>query len=291
MTRANGLSPGRSPVMIAETPAQWPRAPRVAQVPVRDGARRARGPHRCPPLHADPAARRAFPQTHLSLVASLGDADETVRRAAADLVSRAYWGPVVAMLEYRWGLDRQDAEDVTQDFLADAFSRGWLERYDPARGRFRTFLRTCVDRFAANAEKARQRLKRGGGTVSAPLELADTAGAYAPDEHDDRIHAEWVRSVLALALDAFRAAAAAAEKEVQFAVFEAYDVADPPEERRPTYRDLAGRFGIPETQVTNYLAWARREFRGHVLETLRSLAGNDDEFREDARELLGGRPA
>jgi hypothetical protein len=39
--------------------------------------------------------------------------------------------------------------------------------------------------------------------------------------------------------------------------------------------------------VTNHLAWARRAFRRHVLDVLRSLAGSDAEFREDARELLG----
>jgi hypothetical protein len=76
---------------------------------------------------------------------------------------------------------------------------------------------------------------------------------------------------------------------VQVAVFQAYDVDDPPQERRPTYRELGARFGIAETQVTNYLNWARREYRRCVLTTLRALAGNDAEFREDARELLGAR--
>ena len=49
--------------------------------------------------------------------------------------------------------------------------------------------------------------------------------------------------------------------------------------------------GIPETQVTNYLAWSRKNFRKHVLATLRALAGSDDEFRADAAELLGAVPA
>jgi DNA-directed RNA polymerase specialized sigma24 family protein len=238
---------------------------------------------------ADTPPRRTFPPTRISVVALLKGEDEGSRRIAADTLVRAYWGPVAALLELRWNLERADAEDLAQDFFSDALEKDWFARYDPARGRFRTFLRTCVDRFAANAEKARTRLKRGGGVPDAPLEAADVAGAHAPDEFDVRIHDEWVSGVLSLALDAFRASAAASGKQIQVAVFEAYDVEDPPDDQRPTYRALAERFGIPETQVTNYLAWARREYRRHVLDALRALAGNDDEFREDARDLLGAR--
>lgn len=238
----------------------------------------------------EPGDRRTFPPTRVSVVASLSDRDESTRRAAADVLVRAYWGPVAALLELRWKLERADAEDLTQDFFAEALQRDWFAPYDPARARFRTFLRMCVDRFAANADKARKRLKRGGGVPDEPLTEADVAGAHAPDEFDARIRDEWVRGVLSLALDNMRAAAAAAGKQTQVAVFVAYDVDDPPDETRPSYRALAERFGIPETQVTNYLAWSRREFRRHVLDALRALAGNDAEFREDARDLLGSRP-
>jgi hypothetical protein len=44
---------------------------------------------------------------------------------------------------------------------------------------------------------------------------------------------------------------------------------------------------VPVTQVTNYLAWARREFRRIVLEELRELSGSEEEFRREARALLG----
>ncbi|MFN8583351.1 MAG: sigma factor [Gemmatimonadaceae bacterium] len=190
---------------------------------------------------------------------------------------------------YRWRFERADAEDLAQEFFAEALAKQWFSRYDPAMGRFRTFVRTCVDRFAANAVKARRRLKRGGGIPDAPLDAAEVAQMQAPDEHDQRIHDEWVRGVFSLALDLMRAAVATSGKEVPFAVFLAYDVDDPPDESRPSYRSLGQRFGIPETQVTNYLSWARREFRSHVLDALRALAGSDGEFRDDARDLLGVR--
>jgi hypothetical protein len=39
--------------------------------------------------------------------------------------------------------------------------------------------------------------------------------------------------------------------------------------------------------VTNWLAAARRDYRSIVLETLRDLTADDDEFRDEARDLLG----
>lgn len=235
-----------------------------------------------------PPTRPSFPLTRVSLVAGLAAGDDLTRRDAAELLARAYWGPVCALLRLRWRFEPQDAEDLTQEFLSVALEKRWFAKYEPARARFRTFLRACVDRFASNARRERARLKRGGGTVEEPLEAAD-ALAHAPDEMDARIREEWVRGILAVALDALRAEAAAAGKATQVAVFEAYDVADWPDDRRPTYRQLAERFGIPDTQVTNYLTWARRGYRRQVLAALRALAGNDAEFREDARELLGTR--
>lgn len=225
------------------------------------------------------------------MVAGLAAPDESLRRGAADTLVRAYWAPVAALLQWRWNLERADAEDLTQEFFTEAIEKQWLARYQPDRGRFRTFLRVCVDRFAGSAARAQGRLKRGGGVPDAPLEAADTVAACGADEFDERVHAEWVRSVLAMALESFRAEAVEAGKSAHAAVFVAYDVDDPPDDQRPSYRALAERFGIPETQVTNYLNWARREYRRHVLGTLRALAGNEAEFREDARELLGARPA
>jgi hypothetical protein len=39
--------------------------------------------------------------------------------------------------------------------------------------------------------------------------------------------------------------------------------------------------------VTNYLAFARREFRRCVLSQLCDMTGSDEEFQREARSLLG----
>jgi DNA-directed RNA polymerase specialized sigma24 family protein len=231
-----------------------------------------------------------YPPTRQSLIAALGDSDESTRRRAEDLLARAYWGPVNMTLRIRWRLDEADAADLTQEFFADALAKQWLLRFEPSRARFRTFLRVCVDRFAANAAQSAGRIKRRGGAESLSLDEALLVPAESDADADVRFHHEWVRTIFTMALDALRAEGVETDKTVHVALFEAYDVADARDDERPTYRALADRFQVPETQVTNYLAWARRTFRRHVLETLRALAGSETEFRADAAELLGITP-
>jgi DNA-directed RNA polymerase specialized sigma24 family protein len=230
---------------------------------------------------------RDFPITRVSVIEALSSDDSERRRTAADLLARAYWMPIVVTLSTRWHLDRPDAEDLTQEFLAEALRKEWLVRYDPAKARFRTFLRICLDRFAANAQQARRRLKRGGGAEMLSID-DDLLSVTTDDDADDQFRQEWVRSVFTLALEALRHEAAAVGKNVNVAIFVAYDV-DDTRDGRPSYRALGERFSLPETTITNHLAWARRSFRRHVLEVLRSLAGSEAEYRRDARELLGVR--
>ena len=52
-------------------------------------------------------------------------------------------------------------------------------------------------------------------------------------------------------------------------------------------RELGRELGLPVTQVTNHLAAMRRELRREVLDALRALTASDEEFRAEARDLLG----
>ena len=55
----------------------------------------------------------------------------------------------------------------------------------------------------------------------------------------------------------------------------------------PSYAELAVECGLPVTQVTNHLHWARRQYRRLILERLRDLTLDEREFHGEARRLLG----
>jgi len=59
-----------------------------------------------------------FPPTRRSVLLAARDADPEVRRQAWEALVGSYWKPVYKVLRARWRLDREDAEDLTQEFFA-----------------------------------------------------------------------------------------------------------------------------------------------------------------------------
>jgi DNA-directed RNA polymerase specialized sigma24 family protein len=239
-----------------------------------------------------------FPATRQSVVLAFRSPDPAVRERAFDAVASAYWRPVYKYVRLQWRATPEEAQDLTQGFFTDALEKGHFRRFDQERARFRTFLRTCLDGFVSNQRKAASRLKRGGGLRIVPLDFQDAEGELRQHELpagadlDEYFHREWIRSLLALAVDALRRECAAAGRDVHFALFQRYDLEGPDAAGpRPSYQDLARDFGLPVTQVTNYLAAVRRDFRRRALETLREQTASDEEFRAEARDLFGVDPS
>ena len=237
---------------------------------------------------------RAFPLTGLTLVARLRDGDASCRRAAISAIISAYWKPVYKYIRIRWHASNEDSKDWTQEFFANALSRDYLQRYDPARARFRTYLRTCIDGFVANQLKSATRLKRGGQLPDLSLECEIAEGELRNAAQQDcsdpeqLFHREWVRNLFQMAVEDLREACQSSGRELAFAAFSRYDL-DPPANRL-TYEQLAGELDITAIQVTNYLASARRQFRELILERLRHVCASEDEYRMEARHLFGADP-
>jgi RNA polymerase sigma-70 factor (ECF subfamily) len=232
-----------------------------------------------------------FPTTHASAVIGARSEDLDERTRSLELITLAYWKPVYKYARMRWRLPPEEAEDVTQDFFARALDKDLFAGYDLERGRFRTFLRTCLERFVVDRRRMAVAKKRGGGKPSLSLDFGDAehelAGASPPaaDALDGYFEAEWVRHLLSLAVEALRAECEAKGKQQHFRVFERYHLADPHDS--PPYTTVAAEIGISTTDVTNRLNWARREFRRAVLETLRGITANDEEFKSEARAIFG----
>lgn len=203
-----------------------------------------------------------FPSTRRSAVFAARSENSGERRDGFEALIEAYWKPVYKLIRIKWSCSAEDAADLTQGFFASAIERDFFRTYDPEKGTFRTFLRTCLDGYIANQRKSAARLKRGGDvrTVSAETELREhpPAPELNPEEF---FHREWVRSVFALALDDLRGVCDEPAKRVRFQMFERYEL-----EQAASYAELARDFGVPVTTVTNHLAWARREFRRLLLE-------------------------
>lgn len=262
-----------------------------------------------------------FPATRWSAVVAARSDDPTERERAFGAIIAAYWKPVYKYIRIRWNKSNEDAKDLTQEFFARVIEKGFLDRYDPSKARLRTYLRVCVDGMVANEAKAASRQKRGGDTVVLSLDFttaeselvrsrtlrkwsegliepgAGTRGVNPVDEFFER---EWIRSLFGMAVEALRLECESRGKETHFRLFQLYDLDEvemafegmgPEEgtepEKRWSYESLAKRFELSVTDVTNYLSYVRREFRRITLEKLRDMTSTDEEFRREARSLLG----
>lgn len=233
-----------------------------------------------------------FPTTRISAIAGIRQTDPAVRTRSADTLITAYWKPVYKYIRVKWRKPNEDAKDLTQAFFTRALEKEFFASFDPVKGRFRTFLRTCLDGFLANEEKADGRFKRGGDVIHLPLEFETAEGEIVQTEIpsgedlDKYFDAEWVRHLFALTVEALREDCAARGREILFEVFERYDLEDDSAERL-TYQKLGTQMGLSATTITNHLSVARREFRRILLDKLREITATDEEFRREARFLLG----
>lgn len=233
-----------------------------------------------------------FPATRHSAVLAAQSEDLVERERGLAILVETYWKPAYKYLRIRFREPNEEAKDLTQGFFTRALEKDFFDGYDPEKGSFRTYLRTCLDRFVANEKKAASRAKRSPGSPLIPLDFDGAEGELArqgpadPASLDQYFHDEWVRSLFALAVDKLREECTLRGKDLPYLLFERYELDRDPEERI-TYDSLAEEFHIPATQVTNFLAFARREFRRIVLEKLREITATDREFREEARSLLG----
>jgi RNA polymerase sigma factor (sigma-70 family) len=230
------------------------------------------------------------------VIRALDHDDREIRDRARDTLAATYWKPVYKYIRLRWTASREDAEDLTQDFFAQAFDRAVLQRYDAGRARFRTFLRTCIDGTVANARRDASRIKRGGDMMFVSMDFAgaesELAGVSPPADAqlDEFFHREWVRAVFEQAVDRLRRECEQEGRDKHLELFMRYDVQPMDDGQRPTYARLARDLDLAETQVTNFLSLARRRFRQHVLDVLADLTASDEEYAEAARELLGVDP-
>ena len=140
-----------------------------------------------------------FPTTRWTLVVAAGDPRRTEARSALVSLCENYWYPLYAYLRRR-GYPADQAQDLTQEFFTRVLEGRYLDRADPEKGRFRSFLLTSLKFFVADEEDRQRARKRGGGQL-ASLEFSSGEEYYlrepAHDETPERIfERRWALSML-----------------------------------------------------------------------------------------------
>lgn len=229
-------------------------------------------------------ARREFPETHWSLIRVAGGGSPERRREALAALVGTYWKPVYFYVR-RSGHGVEAAKDLTQEFFARLLERDVVDRLDEARGSFRSFLMTGVRHFLCDAWD-RERAQRRGGGVCEPLDAAEADfGREVPSAEippDQAFLQKWAAETVRTAFRALREGLERSGRGRTLDVLQAYLAAPRP----PTYRELADRLGLGESDVANSLHLARCLLRSAIEDRLRPGVSSQAELEEDLRDVL-----
>jgi RNA polymerase sigma-70 factor (ECF subfamily) len=204
---------------------------------------------------SSPPAGTAFASTQWSIVLTARE-DSAGGREALGQLCAAYRLPIYSYLRRR-GHSPADAEDLTQGFFAYLLDGDFLERPDPAKGRFRGYLVGALRHFLSSHFEKVGAQKRGAGVQFVEWTAPDAEREFTAADHSQLDPAEayektWALTLLSRALRQLEAEQAAAGKTRPFAVLRPFLGSTP---TRGDYEAAALALG---TSRTNVAVWVHR---------------------------------
>lgn len=210
--------------------------------------------------------------------------DAASRRAALADVAERYGGALYAVARRR-GLPAHDAEDAVQACFAKiAADPGFFDGLDPARGRFRAFLRTAFERLVANLRAAGAAAKRGADrTVAWDAAAVEASTAALPDDAERAFERAWAEAVVRRATERWRAERAADGRGAETPLLAAY--LTPGAAAPPPLSEAARAHGLTESQLKSLVHRARVAFRDCVRRELAAEGSPADELEAEVAAL------
>jgi RNA polymerase sigma-70 factor (ECF subfamily) len=233
-----------------------------------------------------PQAGAVFSPTQWSVILG-ARRDSAGRGPALEKLCATYWLPIYSYLRRR-GHSAQDSEDLTQGFFAYLLESDFLDRPDPAKGRFRGYLVGALKHFLSSHFERENAKKRGGGAQFldwAHLEAEREFGALDQRQQDpsEAFEAGWAMALFAQALRRLEGEQAAAGKERQFAVLKRYLSASP---TRGDYERSARDLGMSRTHVAVAVHRLNSRYREIVKMEVASTVQDPADVKREILHLL-----
>lgn len=233
----------------------------------------------------------AFLTTHWSVIENIGSSDENSSRALIGSLLSKYWKPVYCYLR-RKGYDNEQAKDLTQAFFHEVvLGRSLIQKADPSKGRFRSFLLIALNRYVITARTGQAAQKRIPPSKLVALDVTDlpelrqAASELTPE---DSFNYAWVSALLEQVLQEVEAKCHEEGKTVHWHVF--HDrVLDPIMEKTaaPSMKDICQKYAIEsEGKASNMMVTVKRRFQTALRNHLRGLVVSEDQVDDELAEIM-----
>jgi len=231
---------------------------------------------------------REFPLTRWSLVDKAASVSSDAGYRALEELADRYRPALKAHLTYNKKLSPDRADDLIQGFLADKVLEGdLLAHADRAKGRFRTYLLTAMDRYIVSVVRKESAKKRSPGEgMLQDLEGVESS-AVEPQATSNAYDVAWARGLIDETLRRVRNELESAGRASYWRIFEAR-VVGPILEGTPEqgYEALVEELGFPTPmQASNALITAKRTFVRRLREVVGEYAEDDVAIEKEIQEL------
>jgi len=234
---------------------------------------------------------RRFETTHWTEILSARTLDRDRRREAIGIVLTRYWKPMYCFLR-RKGYNNEEAKDLVQGFCQEiAVGRGLIQKADPQRGRFRTFLLTSLTHYVSNVRRAGAAGKRSpAGALFAmddiaAADLPELSGEVTPDE---AFNYAWASQLLDDVLAAVESGCREGGKGVHWEVFRERTVSPLMENTKPPpLSALCEKYHIgDEAKASNMIVTVKRRFQAELARQVRLAVGSDADVEQEIGDLM-----
>ena len=226
-----------------------------------------------------------FATTHWSVVLAAGQqSTDTQVSEALEQLCRTYWYPLYAYIRRR-GRSPEDAQDLTQEFLARLLDRHAFAQVKCEGGKFRSFLLTALNHFLVNEWKHGCAQKRDEREVAFSFDALNPETRYQCEPVDETtpevvFNQQWAAALLELVLHRLQVECVSGGKADLFQRLQPCLTGAEP---MLPYADLAVALGLTENAVKMAVHRLRQRYgelvRAEILQTVASPQEADEEIR------------
>jgi RNA polymerase sigma-70 factor (ECF subfamily) len=198
-----------------------------------------------------------------------------------DLLLARYRAPIVGFLRWK-NVNVEEAEDLAQEVLLRVSQPGFLEKVDPAKGRFRSLLLAVTRHVLSEGRRRDHAERRGGGArIVHESDLGDGATPLiekAAASEDTKFDELWVSELVSRALRELEedAAARGSSEAAAFRLKYLEDL---------TQDEVAARLGCTVFNAKNHIYYGKLRFKQRLLASIKAYCSTPEEFELEVRRL------